>query len=293
MNLTNRNNFPEALVRAIANDKYSKGDSDFSVTELLQPPRIRALKIKHSHEIVEDVEDRLWSLYGQIVHSILERANEVDLVEKRFTGNFGDHTVSGQIDSLVLKDGILSDWKFSTAWAFKVNQDPKPEWTAQLNMQCELLRQNGIEVKKLQIVGLIRDWQIRDAKNNPDYPQAQVVTQNIEMWPSAKTQSFIAMRIALHKAAEKELPECSSEETWSKPDVYAVMKNTRAINGGLQFSEAAAKELQAKNPGTRIEFRKGEAVRCSMYCPVSEFCTTFKNQNKKIEENEDEVSRFA
>jgi len=292
MNLTNKNNFPEALVRAIANDKYSKGDADFSVTELLQPPRIRALKKQHAAEIVEDVEDRLWSLYGQIVHSILERANEADLVEKRFTGNFGDHTVSGQIDSLVLKDGTLSDWKFSTAWAFKANQDPKPEWTAQLNMQAELLRQNGIEVKKLQIVGLIRDWQIRDARANPDYPQAQVVTQNIEVWPSAKTQSFIAMRIALHRAAENELPECSGDERWAKPDIYAVMKGKRAINGGLQFSLEAAEKMCGENVGTRVELRRGESVRCASYCPVAEFCTQFKKVNK-TEESEDEISRFA
>ncbi len=287
MNLTNKNNFPAALVRAIANDGYSKGDADFSVTELLQPPRLRALRKSRGHEIVEDVEDRLWSLYGQIVHSILERANEADMVEKRFFAKFGDHTLSGQVDSLVLKDGILTDWKFSTAWAFKANQPPKPEWEAQLNMQAELLRRNGLEVKELQIVGLIRDWQIRDARQNPDYPQAQVVTQRIQMWSSEKVESFIRMRIALHVAAENELPECSTEDRWAKPDVYAVVKGKRAIPGGLQFSRIAAETMCEKNPGTRVEFRKGESTRCSMYCPVAEFCTQFKND--KSEEVKDEI----
>lgn len=283
MNLTNKNNFPEALVRAIANDPYSKGDADFSVTELLQPPRIRTLKKAHRHEIQEDVEDRIWSLYGQIVHSILERANEADLVEKRFFAKFGDFTLSGQIDSLVLKDGILSDWKFSTAWAFKKNQSPKPEWEAQLNMQAELLRRNGHTVNKLQIIGLIRDWQIRDARQNPDYPQAQVVTQDIPMWTSEKVESFIHLRIAFHMAAETELPECSQEDRWAKPDVYAVVKGKRAINGGLQFSLEAAEKMCRENPGSRVEFRKGESVRCSMYCPVSEFCSQFNNENKSEE----------
>jgi hypothetical protein len=288
VNLTNKNNFPDALVRAIANDPYSKGESDFSVTELLQPPRIRALKKAHAHEIVEDVEDRIWSLYGQIVHSILERANEADLVEKRFFAKFGDFTVSAQIDSLVLKDGILSDWKFSTAWSFKANQAPKPEWVAQMNMQAELLRRNGHEVKKLQIIGLIRDWQIRDAKQNPDYPQAQVVTQDIPMWDSAKVESFIHLRIALHLAAEKELPECSEQDRWAKPSIYAVVKGKRAINGGLQFSEEAAQALCAKNPGSRVEFRRGESVRCNSYCAVSQFCEQFKRENQ-TEEVEDAV----
>lgn len=283
MNLTNKNNFPDALVRAIANDPYSKGDSDFSVTELLQPPRIRALKIKHREEITEDVEDRIWSLYGQIVHDILKRANEIDLVEQRFFADFGHHTISAQIDSLVLKGAVLSDWKFSTAWAFKANQPPKPEWEAQLNMQAEILRRNGHTVEKLQIIGLIRDWQIRDARSNPDYPQAQVVTQSIPMWTPERVDTFIQLRVAMHMSAESELPECSSEDRWAKPDVYAVVKGKRAINGGVQFSLEAAEKLCASNPGTRVEFRKGESTRCSMYCPVSEFCSQFKNENNPSE----------
>lgn len=281
MTLTNKNGFPDALVRAIQNDSYSKGASDFSVTELLKPPRQRALSIRHKDDIVEDVEDRLWSLYGQIVHGILERANETDLVEKRFFANFNDHVVSGQVDSLVLAKGELTDWKFSTAWAFKANQDPKPEWVAQLNMQAELLRANNVEVNKLQIVGLIRDWQIRESRNNPDYPQSQVVIQPIEMWSREKTQSFIKMRIALHVEAIAGLPECSSDERWAKPDVFAVVKGKRAINGGLQYSQLTAEQLCAQNPGTRVEFRKGVSTRCESYCAVAEYCVQYQNEKTK------------
>jgi hypothetical protein len=284
MKLTNKNNFPEALVRAIQNDSYTPGErADFSPTELLQPPRLRALKKIHKHEIVEDVEDRLWALYGQIVSTILERANEADLAEKRLYAKFGDFTLAGQFDSFSIKNSTLSDWKFSTAWSFKSNQDPKPEWIAQLNMYAELLRRNGYTVNKLQIVGLIRDWQMRDAKQNPDYPQAQVVTQDIPMWSSEQVESFIQLRIAMHLAAERELPECSEQDRWAKPSIYAVMKGKRAMPGGLQFSLEAAESLCAKNPGTRVEFRKGESTRCNSYCPVSEFCTQFKKENQTDE----------
>lgn len=283
MKLTNRNNLPDALVRAIGNDNYSKGESDFSVTELLKPPRVRALEIQHADKIQEDVEDHIYRLYGQIVHTILERANEADMVEKRFFAKFGDYTLSGQVDSLVLKDGVLTDWKFSTAWAFKSNQPPKPEWVAQLNMQAELLRRNGHTVNKLQIVGLIRDWQIREASQNPDYPQAQVATQSIPMWEAQKVETFIHLRIAMHVAAETELPQCSDEDRWAKPNVYAVMKGKRAIPGGLQYSPEAAESMCAKNPGSRVEFRRGESTRCAMYCAASEFCTQFKGQNETQE----------
>jgi len=276
MNLTNKNNFPEALVKAIANDSYSKGDAHYSITQLLKPPRQARLAEIHKDELTEDVEDRLWALYGQIVHSILERANEKDLVEKRYFAEFDGIRISGAIDSLVLKDGVLSDWKFSTAWSFK-QSEPKADWIAQLNMQAELLRQNGIEVERLQIIGLIRDWQIRDAKNNPDsYPQSQVVIQNIPMWSQEQTQSFIKMRIALHEASKAELPECSTEERWAKPDVWAVMRGARAIPGGIQYSKKVAEELLSKTAGARIEFRSGESTNCELYCRVADYCDQFK-----------------
>lgn len=280
---------PAALIRAINADPYDKGGADFSVTELLQPPRIRVLKARHAHEIVEDPADRLYSLYGQLVHALLERANMADLSEKRFFIDVDGVSVSGQIDTLSLADGLLSDYKFTTSWGFKTDNPPKPEWVAQLNMQAELLRQNGHEPRALQIVGLLRDWQIREAKYNQGYPQAPVVTLDIPMWTRDMVMSFIRMRISEHKLAEKSLPECSGEERWAKPDQWAVMKGKRAINGGVQFTEAAAKEVLAKNPGLSIQYRPGESVRCGSYCPVSEFCTQYhktlnENANAKSEE---------
>jgi len=61
MKLTNNLRLPDPMVRAVGNDSYTKGDADISVTELLTPPQLRALRIKHHDEIVEDVSDRIWS----------------------------------------------------------------------------------------------------------------------------------------------------------------------------------------------------------------------------------------
>ena len=160
MKITNSLGLPEAIVKAVENDPYSKGDAEFSVTELLSPPRQRALRIAHKEELTEDVKDRLWALYGQIAHLILERANMNDLAEKRLFGEIEGVRVSGQFDTLCIEDGTLSDYKFTTVWGFKASTKPKVEWIAQLNMQLELLRQNGLEAKSLRIVGLLRDWQI-------------------------------------------------------------------------------------------------------------------------------------
>lgn len=280
--LTNIKGFPDALARAIENDSYDRGDSDYTVTQLLKPARLSALEEKHAHEIEEDVEKGLYRLYGQLVHALIERANATDLVEKRFFAEFVGKKVSAQVDNLSLIGKVLSDYKFTTAWGFKADKGPKPEHVAQLNVQLELMRRNGLDAEKLQIVGLLRDWQIREAKADPNYPQAPVVVMDIPIWSREQTVSFIQMRIAEHVAARVFLPECSSEERWAKPDTWAVIKRgqKRAINGGVQFSKELAETISAKNPGTHVVFRPGESVRCSSYCPVAKFCTQFKKSKE-------------
>ena len=84
MNLTNKMNLPLAIKRAVENDPYDPSGSDISTTRLIAPPLIRYLEIKHKDEIEEDVSDRIWSLIGQSVHHIIERAEtEKDLSEIR------------------------------------------------------------------------------------------------------------------------------------------------------------------------------------------------------------------
>jgi hypothetical protein len=277
--ITNKAGLPEALVKAITNDPYNAGDSDYTATSLLKPARVRALEARHKHEIEEDAEDGLYRLYGQVAHGILERANMADLAEKRFFIKVSGFKVSAQIDTLSLDlFGTLSDFKFTTAWGFKSNQEPKPEWVAQLNIQCEILRQNGYEPKALKIIGLLRDFSLRESASNPEYPRGPVAALDIPMWSREQTIAFIQMRIAAHEDAKRDLPECSSDERWAKPDTWAVIKRgqKRAINGGVQMTEELAQKVCEKNPGTFVQYRKGESVRCASYCSVAKFCTSYQ-----------------
>lgn len=294
MKLTNRTNLPEALVKAMTNDPYDAGDSDFTATSLLKPARIVALEARHKHEITEDAEDGIYRLYGQVAHGVLERANMADLAEKRFFATFNvggvDYKVSAQMDTLSVTDGTLSDFKFTTSWGFKKDQPPKPEWVAQLNIQLELMRMNGQDASKLQIIGLLRDFQLSMAKQDPNYPQSPIATHDIPMWPREQTQSFIKLRIGAHVNARTILPECSPDEKWAKPDTWAVIKKgqKRAINGGVCLSEPIAQGVMAKNPGTFIQHRPGESVRCANYCAAAEFCTQFqRTKNQGADEAEE------
>jgi hypothetical protein len=97
-------------VNVVANDEYSAGDADASVTELLGPPRKAVLEEQHADELEEDASDRIWSLFGQSLHSVLERANETGVAERRLSVDCEGWKVSGGMD-LVCKDDILSDYK--------------------------------------------------------------------------------------------------------------------------------------------------------------------------------------
>ena len=74
MKITNELGLPEPLVDAVRNDGYTKGDADFSVTGLIGPPYQRKLMGEFSEKITEDVSERIWSLFGQSVHAIIERS---------------------------------------------------------------------------------------------------------------------------------------------------------------------------------------------------------------------------
>ncbi len=305
--LTNISGLPDALIKAMENDPYSSGGSDYTATSLIKPVQIKALEDRHADKIQEDAEDGLYRLYGQVAHGILERANRIDLAEKRFFSTFTvggkDFIVSAQLDTLSVTNETLSDFKFTTSWGFKKSSPPKADWIAQLNIQLELMRRNGLDAKKLQIIGLLRDWQIRDSKTNPDYPPAPVAVLEIPMWSRAQTCSFIEMRIAEHEKAkitpDQMLPECSFEDRYAGKESWAVVRNgkggkSRAINGGVQFSQELAESICAKNPGTRVEYRREDPTkRCQFYCKSSEFCFQFKrlaaNTQTDAEEKKDAV----
>lgn len=284
---TNVNNLPEPLVRAVTNDPYRRGErTDFSVTQLLGPPRLRVLRKRHADEIVEDVSDRIYSLLGQSIHSILERAEIGDaLAEERFYMKIDGLTISGQLDRAVFfkSEGLLQDYKLCSVWA----DDDKPEWVQQLNLLALLLKRNHWTVDKAQIVAIYRDWSKARAKRESGYPQHQARPIDVPLWSEDETVAFLRRRINLHTQAEWDLPECTPEDRWYRGEQFAVMKegNKRAtsLHDFRDHAEAEMAKLveeaakKAKRPKFTIEQRPGVNVRCQDYCPVSDYCEQWKS----------------
>lgn len=273
MQLTNKLNLPMPLVHAIANDHYS-GDrvSDYSTTGLLRPPRIAALQRQYREKLVEDASDRVWALFGQVVHTIIERAATSELVEKRLFMEIAGKTVSGQID--LYQGDTLWDWKTTSIYSGK--DGAKAEWIQQGNINRLLCAENGIQVKRIQYVALYRDWSQMAAARKADYPDKQIEIFNLEVWPLQLSREFVEERIALHEAAKVSLPPCSDEERWAKPEAWALMKKDQKRAVKLYDTEEQATSAITDEKIHRIEYRPGEQTRCLFYCPVSAYCTQFR-----------------
>lgn len=277
MNITNIHGLPEALVRAVKHDTYT-GGGDISTTRLIDSPQIRALQKKYSKAIVEDVADRLWSLMGQAIHHVLERAAEDNaIVEKRYFMDVEGWKLSGQIDRMLPDEGILQDWKFVSTW----KADGDDSWTKQLNILRQLVKANGYEVKQLEVVAIFRDWSRATADRDKDYPQSPVKIIRIDVWSDEKAMDYIKERVIAHQKADTEPALCSDEERWKTATTYALMKE-----GGKRATKVALtiEDLGEVKPGYEVVKREGSYKRCESFCQVSAFCDQFKKDRKVDDE---------
>jgi hypothetical protein len=280
MKITNKAGLPDALVQAVKNDPYTRGKSDISVTQLIKPPQMRVLERQHWDEIKEDVADRLWALYGQAVHHILDRAGVDALSEERLFAEIRGWTVSGQFDRLTLtQDGTLSDYKMTSVYAVK--DGVKPEWAVQLNMLDYLAQQNGHHVGRLEIVALLKDWRRAEAKRDPDYPSVPAIAIEVPRWDVASQYDYMAERVRLHRQAEDgDIPECTPEERWQKPAKWAWMREGRKSAVRLFDSQEAAQAAieSGGKANDYIDYRPGQDVRCESYCLVAAFCEQYQQE---------------
>ena len=274
MSLTNEYGAPDVFVRAVEGDPYTKGEADFSATELLKPPQIVRLTKKHEDSITTDVRDEWWKLLGKGVHNILEQYGE-GLCEERFFAECNGIKISGAIDMLV--DGAVTDYKVTSV--FTIQRGLKTDWEQQLNIYAWLLRQNDITATSLEIVGLCRDWIQSRAAVKYDYPQSPIVPIKVPLWRDERQDKFVEDRVRVH-TMENTLP-CTPEERWARGG-YSV------LGGGLKprsfdsLSEAANYINQKEKPGRTFSIQEGGAkfVRCESWCSVSDHCPQWKGGSR-------------
>lgn len=274
MKITNHRALPQPFVDAVMPRKPSP--DVIRVTELIGPALVRQLQLACWDELVEDVSDRIWSLFGQSVHGVLEAATteDVHLVEQELSIVVDGQEIRGRPDLVTTEQDTLTDYKVTSVWSVVLGD--RIEWEAQLNIYAYMLRQAGTRITHLENVCILRDWSRREAQRSTgDYPAVQVVTLRHRCWSDGECLTYIRQRLALHRDCAEEYFPCSPEERWERPTTYAVMlagqKRAKRVLPTLE----AAETFLADNPGLRapaIEIREGASVRCEDYCPVRAVC---------------------
>lgn len=238
MKITNKKRLPAPLVAA-ASDVREPRPGHISVTELISPPQIRVLNMRHWEHVEEDAHDRIFAVLGRLMHTLLhEYADGAEVIsEETLTTEVQGVTVTGTPD-LLHKNGTLSDYKLvgmrTTAYGIKA------EWVEQLNLYAGLLRRRGYRIERLEIVAVYRDWMTQQI-GKANYPQTQSETFPVQLWAEGEATRFLEERVRLHRAAEAgDVPECTDAERWHRP----VRKK-----GGI-----------------------GSNPRCQSYCRVARFC---------------------
>jgi hypothetical protein len=314
---TNAYDLPEPIVEAVKNDPYSGNalaavaaeakrkygipEADvlsgkvpnISMTSLIRPVRMRTLERRYNDHIIKDASDNIWTLFGQGMHTVLERAqNTPDHVkEQRVVVMLDGVLVHGAFD--LRKDKTLDDYKVTTITAYeKALAGDKSEWEQQLNGGRWLLSREGVQIEQLRIIALLRDWMSSMAVQE-GYPKKSVQVITMPVWTLDEAGAWISMRVKAHMAAltleDEQLPECTADEMWEKPECWAIKRKggARAAKlvklAGEAGLVAANVERDSRNAKLKknqepfeVEHRPGERTRCERFCAAAPFCDTFK-----------------
>lgn len=285
MKITNKHNVPETLVTLATRDYYTKGASQYSVTELMSPPRIRRLREQYKDAIVQDVSEMLWQMLGSALHVVMERGQTpAHITEERLFLEMDGVTISGAIDlqEETIFGIVITDYKFTSSWATMQN---KEDWAQQLNIYRYLVEKcKGKKVVGLKICALVRDWKRHEVKDG--YPPAPVTMIDLPIWSMDKTEAYIRERLTMHRDAkmhhdlDEPLQQCSPEERWSTETTYAVKREGRKTAIRVFKSIEEANALAEKEKGY-VETRPGEPKRCTgNYCSVADWCEQYQGELK-------------
>ena len=286
-----------------AKDREKTEDADFSVTELLQPPQLRRLAQSKLAERLElPISRKMWAVLGKSLHELITLGSD-EFSELQMHRRIGDYVISGTIDWGELDRYLykLWDWKMSSVWTYILEPGHlRTDWVAQLNMyrwlfQCPMpaFSPRDQECDGLNVVCHFRDWRRSELKRKPqDYPPKDIMTIPVPIWPLDRTEAFIIERIQLHVADPR---PCSDDETWTRGEKFAVMKDGRktALRVLDSYDDAAKwmADQSYHNDELYIEHRPGVPIRCTEgYCDVAGICPQHKQWMEDHGQDHDSAS---
>lgn len=278
MNVTNRMNLPEALVKAVSTERHNKG-GEYSATTLLKDATEVILNNRHFEEIEVDASDSIWQIFGTAVHAIFENQSDNTFKEEQFKVKVSNSVVTGRVDSYDMENELLCDWKTASVW--KVQFKDFSDWYKQGMIYAWLMKQSGLTVKRCRFIALLKDHSKSKARFDNEYPQSPVYVYQFDVTEKAlaEIETYIFDKVKSFEEAEKiadsELPPCSKESRWASDDKFAAMKKGRKTALKLCDTEEEAKSYPSCE---YVEFRKGESRKCSDYCTACKWCPFYNKE---------------
>lgn len=294
MKLTNKYGLPHGMVEAahILQGQYDPGKSDITATGLIKPPWMSRLMTDHYDEIVEDVSERIWAIFGSTVHNLLAMMDNA-IVEERLYGRFKGWTVGMQFDRLTLSEKTLQDYKVASVWKYILGGND--DFIRQLNIGAELAIRAKYPVNRLEVIYLFRDWSggLRFQKG---YPPRAMLRSKQPLWPKAQRVAYINERVELHQKARRgeDVPHCTDEERWLRDSSWALMKKGRKKALRVMPTEkeirkyAKFKKIDLRRKTHEIVYRQGAFRRCEEFCPVAKWCSIGREHWEKKHANQSE-----
>jgi len=292
MQVTNKLNLPKALIKAVDIEPHNKTNKELSATTLLKGVKEIILTWRHWEELVVDVSDRIWALFGTAVHSLLETESENEFSECEFELKLENGiTITGKIDNYNMETGEITDFKSGAV--YKVQLGDFEDWRKQGFVYAFLLVKNGFKANHCRFIDFLKDHSKSKAKFDSGYPQSPVYIFEFSVTDSLlfEAKDFIKEKtdnyLKYIDTPDDEIPPCSDKERWASETEYAVMKtgNKRAVKKFTNRFEADNLAAE-KGAGHYVEIRPGVSRKCADYCICCDHCNFYNNivKNQTSEE---------
>ena len=291
MQITNKQNLPEGIVRAVDTEPHNKSDKELSATQLLKGTKETILERKHWDDLTDDAANRIWAVFGTAVHSVLETEGDNDFTECQFEVPMDNGLkITGRIDNYDMKTGTITDYK--TASVYKILVGDFEDWKIQGIIYAWLLANNGFKVSKARFIAILKDHSKSKAKFDSSYPQSPIVIYEfpITMADLSEAKNYIEARLDSYvkylNKPDDEIPPCTDKERWASETVYAVMKtgNKKSVKNFTNLIEANQMAAE-KGAGHYVQERPGVSRKCADYCLCRDYCNFYnsfvKNQTSE------------
>jgi len=309
---TNATQIPLSLAVWLADDDYDHQDDPniISATTLLKP--LRAIVLARQNKELSktaDISAMIPSRMGSALHTSIEKSwTSGDLaeiledlgypkkiienilvnpkpeeitedsicifMEQRTNKKSGKYIISGKFDFVI--QGEIQDFKSTGVYNY-ISGSNVQKYIQQGSIY-RWLNPDLVTEDHMKIQYIFTDWSSLKARTDKNYPTARLVEQRLDLMSLAETDAFIKKITteieALEGLPEKNLPLCTPEELWQKPDVFKYYKDpakrARSTKNFDNYQDAATR-LAADGGVGIIDTIKGQVVRCR-YCEVSGIC---------------------